>query len=40
MALGTSGILLGWTPFMQKKIQSMAAQNLNKFIEKNPTYQG
>ena len=39
MALGTSGLLLGWTPFMKRKIQSMAMQNLKKFIEKNPAYQ-
>ncbi len=39
MALGISGLVLGWTPFMRGKIQSMARQNLKKFIEKNPEYQ-
>ena len=39
MALGTSGSLLGWTPFMRKKIREMAAKNLDKFISSHPEYQ-
>lgn len=39
MALGVPGFLLGWTPYMQQKIQSMAARNLDAFIEKNSAYQ-
>lgn len=39
MALGTSGLLLGWTPFMKGKIRKMAIQNLANFIAKNPAYQ-
>ncbi len=38
MALGTPGLLLGWSPFLKKKIRAMAASNLGNFIEKNPGY--
>lgn len=38
MALGLSGIILGWSPFMSGKIQAMAGHNLINFIEKNPQY--
>lgn len=38
MALGLSGLLLGWTPFMKKKIQLMAETNLGSFISKNSAY--
>lgn len=31
-ALGPVGTLLGWTPFMKGKIQTMANGNLDKFI--------
>jgi hypothetical protein len=31
-ALGTSGRLLGWTPFMQKTIRQKAAQTLDAYI--------
>ena len=31
-ALGVSGLLLGWTPFMHRKIREQAAVNLQKFI--------
>ena len=31
-ALGFTGFLLGWTPFLQSKIQKKAMQNLAKFI--------
>jgi len=39
MALGASGILLGWSPLVKNKIRSMAAKNLQSFIEKNSQYQ-
>jgi ketosteroid isomerase-like protein len=38
MALGTSGILLGWTPIVQKKIRTLAQSNLQKFINVHPVY--
>ena len=31
-ALGVPGLLLGWAPFMRRKIRSPAAANLQKFI--------
>jgi ketosteroid isomerase-like protein len=31
-ALGLPGYLLGWTPFLQKKVQQQAGDNLNTFI--------
>lgn len=39
MALGTSGLLFGWSSFMKQKIRKMAAKNLAHFIAKNPSYQ-
>ena len=33
-ALGLSGRLLGWTPFMQKAIRRKAAQTLDAYIER------
>ncbi len=39
MALGTSGLLLGWSPVMKQKIRKMANRNLAHFISKNPSYQ-
>jgi ketosteroid isomerase-like protein len=33
-ALGFKGWLLGWTPFVKQKIQKVAMQRLQKFIEK------
>lgn len=39
MALGTIGLLLGWSSFMRRKIRVMAGQNLSKFIAENPRYQ-
>jgi len=35
-ALGLSGFLLGWTPILQKKVQSTARQQLVTFMEKEP----
>lgn len=33
-ALGTTGLLLGWTGFLKKKIQTTAMANLEKFMKK------
>jgi hypothetical protein len=33
-ALGTPGLLLGWTPFLRNKVRSQAAANLQKFLAK------
>ncbi len=35
MALGPLGYLLGWTPFLQNKVQKMAAKNLASYCKKN-----
>ena len=31
-ALGTPGLLLGWTPFLRQKVRTTAAANLKKFM--------
>ena len=31
-ALGTPGLLLGWTPFLRQKVRTTAAANLQKFM--------
>ena len=31
-ALGTPGLLLGWTPFLQAKVRATAAANLQKYL--------
>ena len=31
-ALGTPGLLLGWTPFLKQKVRATAAANLQKFM--------
>ena len=31
-ALGTPGVLLGWTPFLRGKVRAQAAANLKKFL--------
>lgn len=33
-ALGTTGLLLGWTGFLKNKIQATAKENLEKFMKK------
>lgn len=33
-ALGTVGLLLGWTSFLKNKVQTQARENLTKFIQK------
>jgi ketosteroid isomerase-like protein len=32
-ALGTSGLLLGWTPIVQNKVRTTARHNLDKFMK-------
>jgi ketosteroid isomerase-like protein len=39
MALGTSGVLLGWSPFVQNKVRASARAGLDAFIAKHPEYQ-
>lgn len=34
-ALGASGLLLGWSPFVQNKVRKNAKRNLNKFMQAN-----
>ena len=36
-ALGTPGLLLGWTPFLQKKVRTTAAAKLKKFLAAQKT---
>lgn len=38
-ALGALGYLLGWTPFLKKKVQQQAGESLNAFISAHPEYQ-
>ncbi|GAB3263720.1 nuclear transport factor 2 family protein [Chitinimonas naiadis] len=38
MALGTSGLLLGWTPLLLNKVRKTAGQRLQRFVEKHPEY--
>lgn len=38
MALGTPGIILGWTSMLKNKIRKQAASNLAKFITAHPEY--
>jgi SnoaL-like domain len=33
-ALGTPGLLLGWTPFLRAKVKTQAAANLQRFLSK------
>jgi len=33
-ALGLPGWLLGWTPFLRRKVQAQAAGNLRRFLER------
>jgi limonene-1,2-epoxide hydrolase len=39
MALGMSGVLLGWTFFLQNKVRGTAMSSLRQFIEANKEYQ-
>ncbi len=36
-ALGTPGLLLGWTPFMRNKVKATAAASLQKFLAARST---
>jgi len=38
MALGTPGLLLGWSPFVRSKIRFTAEISLAKFIKEHPEY--
>lgn len=38
MALGMSGLWLGWSPFLQKKVRDIAKSGLEKFIREHPFY--
>jgi limonene-1,2-epoxide hydrolase len=35
-ALGASGLLLGWTPFVKNKIKKVAMKNLDNFMNRGP----
>jgi hypothetical protein len=35
MALGVSGVLLGWSPLLLKKVQKTARRKLDRFIEES-----
>jgi len=35
MALGTPGMLLGWTPFLKKKVRAQALSSLSQYMSKN-----
>jgi ketosteroid isomerase-like protein len=37
-ALGMTGILLGWTPFLQNKVQITAQKSLQRFMSQRPHY--
>ena len=39
MALGPTGLFLGWTPMVQKKVRHTAVSGLQKFITQHPEYQ-
>ena len=36
-ALGAPGILLGWTPFLRRKVEAQAAANLQKYLSTRRT---
>jgi hypothetical protein len=38
MALGITGILMGWTPIIQNKVQTTARKSLFKFMDLHPLY--
>ena len=38
-ALGPSGMLLGWSPFLHNKVRATARARLDKFIQAHPDYQ-
>ncbi|MBE2201344.1 MAG: nuclear transport factor 2 family protein [Anaerolinea sp.] len=38
MALGPTGILLGWSPLVQRRVRETAVTGLTKFINQHPEY--
>jgi hypothetical protein len=38
-ALGPSGVLVGWTPFLHSKVRATARARLDRFIQSHPQYQ-
>ena len=38
-ALGPTGMLLGWTPFVHDKVRATARARLDRFIQAHPEYQ-
>lgn len=38
MALGYTGLLLGWSPFLKRKVRETARKSLLKFIGEHPEY--
>ena len=38
MALGTTGVMIGWSGFAQAKVRSVADRNLRRFITAHPEY--
>ncbi len=39
-ALGASGLLLGWTPFVKNKVRKVAMKNLQDYMNKGPLSPG
>lgn len=39
MALGPTGLLLGWTPIVRDQVRKTASANLEKFVAAHPEYQ-
>lgn len=39
MALGPTGLILGWTPIVQNRVRGLGATRLEAFIGQNPQYQ-
>jgi hypothetical protein len=39
LALGTTGLLLGWSPFVRNKVRATARARLDRFIQAHPQYQ-
>lgn len=35
-ALGAPGLLLGWTPWLRRKVRTEAARRLDRYIDKHP----
>jgi hypothetical protein len=38
-ALGSTGLLLGWTPLVRNKVRATARARLDRFIQAHPEYQ-